>query len=58
MHNNLPRIIGEMGDRADLKLVRSERFAWQQSMARINPHTEGYKRPSDATESVLYFVKS
>lgn len=57
LHNDLPKIIGEMGDRAGLTLVRSERFAWQQSMARINPHTKGYKRPSDATEAVLCFAR-
>lgn len=57
LHNDLPKAIGEMGNRAGLKLVRSERFAWRQSMSRINPHTKAYNRPSDATESVLCFAK-
>lgn len=57
LHNDLPKIIGEMGELAGLELVRSERFAWRQSMSRINPHTKAYQRPSDATESVLCFAK-
>jgi len=57
LHNDLPKIIGQMGERAGLELIRSERFAWQQSMSRINPHPRGYNRPSDATESVLCFAK-
>jgi hypothetical protein len=57
LHNDLPKIIGEMGERAGLELVRTKRFAWRQSMSRINPHTKAYQRPSDATESVLCFAK-
>jgi hypothetical protein len=57
VHNDLPKIIGEMGKATGLCLTRNEKFAWQQSMSRINPHTKAYKRPSGATESVLCFVK-
>jgi len=57
LHNDLPKIIEEMGERAGLELIRSERFAWRQSMSRINPHTKAYQRPCDATESVLCFAK-
>jgi hypothetical protein len=57
LHNDLPKVIEELGERAGLEFVRSERFAWRQSMSRINPHTKAYQRPSDATESVLCFAK-
>jgi hypothetical protein len=58
VHNDLPKIIGEMGKASGLRLARAERFEWQQSMSRINPHTKAYKRPSHATEAVLCFNKS
>lgn len=58
VHNDLPKIIGEMGKAAGLRLARTERYAWTQSMSRINPHTKAYKRPSHATEAVLCFTKS
>jgi hypothetical protein len=57
VHNDLPKIIGEMGKAAGLRLARTEKFEWTQSMSRINPHTKAYKRPSHATEAVLCFTK-
>lgn len=58
IYNDLPRIISEMGEGAGLKLIREERFSWNQSMARINPYTRAYKRTAAATEAVLCFGKS
>lgn len=58
VYNDLPKIISEMADASGLKLVREERFTWNQSMARINPYTRAYKRSAAATEAVLCFARS
>jgi hypothetical protein len=57
IHNDLPKILGEMGAVGQLRLIRAEPFTWRHSMSRINRHTRSYQRPSDATESVLCFTK-
>lgn len=56
IHNDLPRIIGEMGIKHGLKLKRREDFHLR-SMSDINRGRLTYARPSGATESVLCFVK-
>jgi hypothetical protein len=55
IHNNLPKIIGEMGEAKGLKLVRSKEFHLSRSMSGINPYTRLYKRATGALESVLCF---
>lgn len=58
VYNDLPKIISEMAESCGLRLVREDRFSWNQSMARINPYTKAYKRTASATEAVLCFSKS
>lgn len=56
IHNDLPRIIGEMGVKHGLKLTRRENFHLR-SMSDIHRGRLTYARPSGATESVLCFTK-
>lgn len=56
VHNDLPKIIGEMGVKHGLKLWRRKDFHLR-SMSDINPGRQNYDRPSGATESVLCFKK-
>lgn len=56
LHNDLPKIISEIGGKHLLRLKRREDFHLR-SMSDINPGRRSYSRPSGATESVLCFAK-
>ncbi|RXH31121.1 hypothetical protein XH99_10990 [Bradyrhizobium nanningense] len=56
LHNDLPRIITEIGVEHGLSIERRKNFHLR-SMSDINPGRRSYVRPSGATESVLCFVK-
>lgn len=56
LHNDLPKIISEIGEQHGLSLDRREDFHLR-SMSDINPGRRSYTRPSGATESVLCFFK-
>lgn len=56
LHNDLPKIIGEIGGNHGLGLRGQEDFHLR-SMSDINPGRKAYKRPSGATETVLCFAK-
>lgn len=56
IHNDLPRILKEMGVRTGLTFSKREDFHLR-SMSDINPGRKIYERPSGATESVLCFTK-
>lgn len=57
LHNDLPKIIAEMGRSHGLTLKHRKDFHLR-SMSDINPGRLTYGRPSGATESVLHFAKS
>ncbi|AIV53199.1 site-specific DNA-methyltransferase [Burkholderia pseudomallei] len=57
VHNDLPAIIGEMGETMGLQLERRVDFHISQTMAGVNPHSRTYRQASSATESVLCFQK-
>jgi DNA methylase len=56
IHNDLPKIITEIGAHHGLSLGQSKAFHLR-SMSDINPGRQTYVRPSGATESVLCFSK-
>jgi hypothetical protein len=56
IHNDLPKIITEIGTHHGLTLGQSKAFHLR-SMSDINPGRQTYVRPSGATESVLCFTK-
>lgn len=56
LHNDLPKIISEIGVQHGLSYRRRKDFHLR-SMSDINPGRRSYARPSGATESVLCFVK-
>lgn len=56
IHNDLPKIIAEIGAHHGLILGQSKAFHLR-SMSDINPSRQTYVRPSGATESVLCFTK-
>jgi DNA methylase len=56
IHNDLPKIISEIGVTHGLSLKQRKNFHLR-SMSDINPGRRSYVRPSGATESVLCFVK-
>ena len=56
IHNDLPKIITEIGAHHGLTLDQSKAFHLR-SMSDINPGSQTYVRPSGATESVLCFTK-
>jgi DNA modification methylase len=56
IHNDLPRILAEMGVLQGLSFSGQEDFHLR-SMSDINPGRKTYKRPMGATESVLCFTK-
>lgn len=56
IHNDLPKIIMEIGESCGLSSLRQEHFHLR-SMSDINPGRKSYQRPSGATESVLCFTK-
>ena len=56
VHNDLPKIIAEIGAHYGLTLSQSKAFHLR-SMSDINPGRHSYVRPSGATESVLCFAK-
>jgi len=56
IHNDLPKIITEIGAHHGLTLGQSKAFHLR-SMSDINPGRQTYVRPSGATESVLCFTK-
>jgi DNA modification methylase len=57
VHNNLPRIITEMGAAHSLKLVRRANFCLARTMAGVNPAVRPYRNYFGATESVLWLRK-
>jgi hypothetical protein len=57
LHNDLPTIVGEMGEAVELTLKRTKAFHLSRSMSGINPHTRTHGRPAGAVESVLCFKK-
>jgi tRNA G10 N-methylase Trm11 len=56
LHNDLPKIITEIGTHHGLTLAQSKAFHLR-SMSDIHPGRQTYVRPSGATESVLCFTK-
>lgn len=58
LHNQLPRMFGEMGGAVGLTLMRQENFNSKRTLAGINPGTRRYRRNFHATESVLCFANS
>lgn len=56
IHNDLPKIIAEIGAHHGLTLGESKAFRLG-SMSDINPGRQSYMRPSGATEAVLCFTK-
>jgi len=58
VHNDLPRILCEMGATLGLSVYRREDFVQRQTMAGINPKVRRYRSTAEATESVLCLVKS
>lgn len=56
LHNDLPKIISELGIEHGLAIDQREDFHLR-SMSDINPGRRTYTRPSGATESVLCFSK-
>jgi len=56
LHNDLPKIISQMGRAHGLSLKQRKDFHLR-SMSDINPGRLSYTRPSGATESVLCFAK-
>ncbi len=56
IHNDLPKIITEIGVSHGLTLAQSKSFRVR-SMSDVNPGRKTYVRPSGATESVLCFTK-
>ncbi|WP_299006356.1 DNA methyltransferase [uncultured Caulobacter sp.] len=56
IHNDLPKIITEIGAGHGLTLAQSASFHLR-SMSDVNPGRKTYVRPSGATESVLCFRK-
>lgn len=56
IHNDLPKIITEIGAHHGLTLDQSKAFHLR-SMSDINPGSQTYVRPSGATELVLCFTK-
>jgi len=56
IHNDLPKIITEIGAGQGLTLAQSKSFHLR-SMSDVNPGRKTYARPSGATESVLCFTK-
>lgn len=57
VYNNLAVICTEMGSNKNLSLVRQEDFHIRQSMVGINGASKKYRSTTDATESVLCFLK-
>lgn len=57
VHNDLPKILGEMGTNHGLSLGRREDFRLNRTLAVRHPHTKSYRQKIDATESVLCFRK-
>jgi SAM-dependent methyltransferase len=58
LHNDLPRIVKEMGHNHGLLLNRTRMFRHRQTMARVNPTVRRYRRHVDAAESVLCFSRN
>ena len=56
IHNDLPKMIEEIGVHHGLQLTQTSAFHLK-SMSDINPGRRSYARPSGATESVLCFSK-
>ena len=56
IHNDLPKIITEIGAGHGLNLVQSKSFHLR-SMSDVNPGRKTHVRPSGATESVLCFTR-
>jgi DNA modification methylase len=58
IHNNLPKVISEMGVQIGWKLQDQLDFSIPNTIARINSSTSKYRPFSKATESVLVFKKN
>ncbi len=57
VHNDLPRVCTEMAAEQGLDLLQKQDFALAQTLARINPGTNGYRSSFAAVESVLVLGK-
>ena len=57
VHLNLPKVFMEMASSLGWKLIRSEAFYQQQTMAAINKRKKKYRSTSSAIESALIFRK-
>lgn len=57
IHNDLPRIVVEMGNGRNWRLERRMNFASIRNMGRVNPRSRLYRHHATATESVLHFRK-
>lgn len=57
VYNNLAKICTEMAEIKGLSLIRQEDFSIRQNMVGINTSSKKYRSSSNATESVLCFLK-
>lgn len=55
LHNDLPKMFEEMGERCGLRLERREDFPIARTMAGVNPRTRIYRNDFRAVEVVLCF---
>ena len=53
VHNDLPRIVMEMGEVVGLKPIRRVDFSVDSTFARVNPGSRTYRNTFNTTESVL-----
>lgn len=58
IHNDLPKIISEMGSNNGMKVVRKDDFFSKRSMSGINPHVKASRGSTGATEAVICFAHS
>jgi tRNA G10 N-methylase Trm11 len=58
LHNDVPKIVKEMGHSHGLIPNRTQTFRHRQTMARVNPAVRKYRTHFDATESVLCFSRN
>jgi DNA modification methylase len=57
VHNDLAKIVTEIGNGVGLRLGRRDDFHFSRSMAGVNPHSRTYRRVSGVVESVLSFQR-
>jgi DNA modification methylase len=58
IHNDLPTMITEMAENANLALVNKLNFSAPNNIAKTNPKSKKYRQSTPATEKVLFFQKS